>query len=249
MVFFNRLNSILMDTFSLNPIPQMIKPMIDLYANKDSFTGAPIESAGMERLSAQERVTDRTSGVAKALGGISEGMHKVLSFNPDAQGFSPIQVDYAIKAYLGWAGSTAVATADLAVEPFTEGTKVRKPVIDTLAMGFIKTEPETASKFMSQFYETNARVQSALADMRHYAELGDSEKVGKILKEQGDDIALSKLYDKTTKQLAEIRKQIRLIEQSKDIDTEDKRAEMNRLRILMSKIAENVEQARKSMKP
>lgn len=247
-VFFNRLNSILMDTFSLNPIPQMIKPMIDLYSNKDSFTGAPIESAGMERLSAQERVTDRTSGIAKALGGISAGMHKVLTFNPDAQGFSPIQMDYAIKAYLGWAGSTAAATADLAVEPFTEGTKVRKPVIDTLAMGFIKTEPETASKFMSQFYETNARVQSALADMRHYAELGDSEKVGKILKEQGDDIALAKLYDKTTKQLAEIRKQMRIIEQSKDIDPDDKRAEMNRLRILMSKIAENVEQTRKSMK-
>ena len=115
-------------------------------------------------------------------------------------------------------------------------------------MGFIKTEPETASKFMSQFYETNARVQSALADMRHYAELGDSEKVGKILKEQGDDIALAKLYDKTTKQLAEIRKQMRIIEQSKDIDPLDKRAEINRLRILMSKIAENVEQARKSMK-
>ena len=248
-VFFKRMNSILMDTFSLNPIPQMVKPMIDLYSNKDSFTGAPIESAGMERLSAQERVTGRTSGVAKVLGGISEAMHKVLTFDTKAQGFSPIQIDYAIKAYLGWAGSTAVATADLAVEPFTEGTKVRKPVIDTLAMGFIKTEPETASKFMSQFYETNARVQSALADMRHYAELGNSEKVGKILKEQGDDIALAKLYDKTTKQLAEIRKQMRLIEQSKDIDPADKRAEMNRLRILMSKIAENVEATRKSMKP
>jgi hypothetical protein len=247
-VFFNRLNHILMDTFALNPIPQMIKPMIDLYSNKDSFTGAPIVSAGMERLSAQERVTNRTSGVAQALGGISAGMHKVLTFNPDAQGMSPVQIDYAIKAYLGWAGSTAVATADLAVEPFTEGTRVRKPVIDTLAMGFIKTEPETASKFMTEFYETNARVQSALADMRHYAELGDSEKVGKILRDQGDDIALAKLYDKTSKQLAEIRKQMRLIEQSKDIDTEDKRAEMNRLRILMSKMTENVEGMRKSLK-
>jgi hypothetical protein len=247
-VFFNRLNHILMDTFALNPIPQMVKPMIDLYSNKDSFTGAPIVSAGMERLSAQERVTNRTSGVAQALGGISAGMHKVLTFNPDAQGMSPVQIDYAIKAYLGWAGSTAVATADLAVEPFTEGTRVRKPVIDTLAMGFIKTEPETASKFMTEFYETNARVQSALADMRHYAELGDSEKVGKILRDQGDDIALAKLYDKTSKQLAEIRKQMRLIEQSKDIDTEDKRAEMNRLRILMSKMTENVEGMRKSLK-
>ena len=48
-VFGQRMNAILMDTFSLNPVPQMIKPMIDLYANKDSFTGAPIESAEIGR--------------------------------------------------------------------------------------------------------------------------------------------------------------------------------------------------------
>ena len=131
-VFGNRLNSILMDTFSLNPMPQMIKPMIDLYSNKDSFTGAPIESAGMERLSKQERATEKTSGIAKALGGVSEAAAKVLTFNPDAQGFSPVQMDYAIKAYLGWMGATAVSTADRAVEPFQEGAKVHPPIIDTL---------------------------------------------------------------------------------------------------------------------
>jgi hypothetical protein len=245
-VFGERLNHILMDTFSLNPMPQMIKPLIDLYANKDSFTSAPIESAGMERLSKQERLTNKTSGVAIALGGISEGAAKILTFNPDAQGFSPVQMDYAIKAYLGWLGATAVSTADLAVEPFTEGTRVRPPVIDTLAMGFIKTEPQTQSKYMTQFYENNARLQSALADMRHYAELGDMDKVTKIMEEKGDDIALSKVYDKATKQLAQLRKQSRMIEQMKDISTDDKRAEMNRLKILMSDIAKEMESVRKS---
>jgi hypothetical protein len=245
-VFAERLNHILMDTFSLNPMPQMIKPLIDIYANKDSFTGAPIESAGMERLSKQERMTNKTSGVAVALGSISEGAAKVLTFNPDAQGISPIQMDYFIKSYLGWMGATAASTADLAVEPFTEGTRVRKPVIDTLAMGFIKTEPETQSKYMTQFYENNAKLQSALADMRHYAELGDMEKVTKIMEEKGDKIALSKVYDKATKQLAELRKQSRIIENSKDISTEDKRAEMNRIKILMSDIARQMEDIRKS---
>jgi hypothetical protein len=245
-VFGERLNHILMDTFSLNPMPQMIKPLIDLYANKDSFTSAPIESAGMERLSKQERVTNKTSGVAIALGGVSEGAAKILTFNPNAQGFSPVQMDYAIKAYLGWLGATAVSTADLAVEPFKEGTRVRPPVIDTLAMGFIKTEPQTQSKYMTQFYENNARLQSALADMRHYAELGDMEKVAKIMEEKGDDIALSKVYDKATKQLAQLRKQSRMIEQNKDIATDDKRAEMNRLKILMSDIAKEMESIRKT---
>jgi hypothetical protein len=169
-----------------------------------------------------------------------------LTFNPDAQGISPVQMDYAIKAYLGWLGATAVATADRAVEPFQEGTKVHPPVIDTLALGFIKTEPQTQSKYMTQFYQNNARLQSALSDMRHYAELGEMEKVTKILEEKGDDIALSKVYDKTTKQLAELRKQSRRVEQSKDMSADDKRAEMNRLKILMSDMAKQMEQIRKS---
>jgi hypothetical protein len=245
-VFGQRMNAILMDTFSLNPVPQMMKPLIDLYANKDSFTGAPIESAGMERLSKQERQNDKTSGVAIALGGISAGAHKIMTFNPDAEGLSPVQMDYAIKAYLGWLGATAVSTADRAVEPFQEGTKVHPPIIDQVALGFIKTEPQTQSKYMTQFYQNNARLQSALADMRHYAELGEMDKVTQILEEKGDDIALSKVYDKTTKQLAELRKQSRRIEQSKDMSSEDKRAEMNRLKILMSDMAREMEQIRKT---
>lgn len=246
-VFADRLNHILMETFGLNPVPQMIKPLIDLYANKDSFTSAPIESAGMERLSKQERKTNNTSGIAIALGGVSEGAAKILTFNPDAQGFSPVQMDYAIKAYLGWLGATAVSTADLAVEPFTEGTRVRKPVIDTLAMGFIKTQPETQSKYMTKFYENNARLQSALADMRHYAEIGDMDKLAQTLEEKGDKIALAKVYDKATKQLATLRKQSRMIERSTDISTDDKRDEMNRIKILMSDIAKEMEMVRKSL--
>lgn len=247
-VFADRLNHILMDTFSLNPTPQMVKPLIDLYANKDSFTGAPIESAGMQNLSKQERVNNNTSGLAIALGGITSGAAKILTFNPQAEGLSPVQMDYAIKAYFGWLGATAASTADLAVEPFSEGTKVRKPVIDTVAMGFIKTEPETQSKYMTAFYQNNANLQSALADMRHYAELGDAAKVQEIMEERGQDIGLAKAYDKASKQLAELRKQSRLIEQNQSIPAEERRAEMIRLKILMSDIAAQMENMRKNLK-
>ena len=247
-VFFQRLGSMLGNTFSMNPTPQMVKPLIDLYANTDSFTGAPIESAGMEKLSKQERKTNNTSGLAIALGGVSSAASKVLTMNSDAQGVSPIQIDYAIKAYFGWLGATAASTADLAVEPFQEGTKVHPPLIDSLAMGFIKTEPETRSKYMTNFYQNNANLQSALADMRHYAELGDSEKVQEIIAEKGNDIALAKMYDQTSKQLAMLRQQIRVIEANPNIPADEKRAEMIRLKILMSEMAERVESIRISIK-
>jgi len=246
-VFFQRIGSMLSNTFSMNPTPQMVKPLIDLYANTDSFTGAPIESAGMERLSKQERKTNNTSGLAIALGGVSSAASKVLTMNPDAQGISPIQIDYGIKAYFGWLGATAASTADLAVEPFQEGTKVHPPLIDSLAMGFIKTEPETRSKYMTNFYQNNANLQSALADMRHYAELGDSAKVQEIVTERGNDIALAKVYDQTSKSLATLRQQIRIIEANPNIPADEKRAEMNRLKILMSDMAERIESLRISM--
>jgi hypothetical protein len=145
-------------------------------------------------------------------------------------------------------GATAVSTADRAVEPFQEGTKVRPPIIDTLAMGFIKTMPETQSKYMTQFYQNNERIQSALADMRHYAEIGDSEKLQKVMEERGDDIALAKVYDQTTKQLAQLRKQARMVETNQAIDPADRRDEMARIKIMMSDMARQVEEMRKSLK-
>jgi hypothetical protein len=83
----NSLRRMIGDTFALNPTPQMFKPLIDLYANKDSFTGAPIESAGMERLSKEERKTDNTSPLAIALSGVSN------LFLPTKGEISPVQAD------------------------------------------------------------------------------------------------------------------------------------------------------------
>jgi hypothetical protein len=247
-VFGERMQSMLANTFSMNPMPQMIKPMIDLYANTDSFTGAPIESAGMERLSKQERKTNHTSGLAIALGGISQAAAKVLTMNPDAEGFSPIQMDYGIKAYFGWLGATAASTADMAVEPFEEGTKVHKPLVDTLAMGFVKTMPETQSRYMTDFYKNNANLQSTLADMRHYAELGDQQKVIEIMENKGNDLALAKVYDATSKRLADIRKTIRIIEVNQSISADERRAEITRLQIIMSDMAKQIEETRISLK-
>ena len=84
--------------------------------------------------------------------------------------------------------------------------------------------------------------------MRHYAEIGDSEKLQKVIEEKGDDIALAKVYDQTTKQLAELRKQARMVEANKAIDPADRRDEMARIKIMMSDLARQVEEMRKSLK-
>jgi hypothetical protein len=247
-VFADRMQNILWETFSLNPIPQAAKPLIDLYADKDSFTGAKIESESLKRLSKQERYTESTTALAKVLASISQGTAQALTLDKNAEGLSPVQVDFALKAYFGWAGSTAAAVSDKAVQPWSDVEKPGKPLIDTVGMGFIKTMPQTQSKYVTSFYENNQRINQAFADMKRYAETGQMEKVTEILKEKGDLIALQKVYDKTSKQLAEYRKYIQVITRDTKMSKADKEAEIARAKIVMSEMTRLAEETRISLK-
>ena len=239
--FGDSLSRMLFDTFAMNPMPQMFKPLLDLYANKDSFTGAPIESAGMERLSKQERMTDQTSPLAKALGGMSQ----ILGEKGE---LSPAQVDYAIKGYFGWLGATASATSMYAVMPFKEGAYPDTNWMDKASLGLVRTLPSNQSKYTTAFYDANKEISQAFSDMRHYADIGDSEKVQQLLEEKGDKIRLSKLYDKTAKNMANVRKQIRIVMNDDSLDGATKKAEIDRMKEIISMYAEQAESIRKSLK-
>jgi hypothetical protein len=239
--FADSIKRMLGDTFALNPVPQMFKPVLDLYANKDSFTGSPIESAGMERLSKQERAADTTSPLAIALG----GMTAILGEKGE---LSPVQVDYAIKAYFGWLGSTAAVTSHYAVMPFREGEYPDAKWLDRTSLGLIKSLPSNQSRYATAFYENNRQISQAFADMRHYAESNQTDKVMEILEEKGDKIALAKMYDQTSKKMAAVRKQIREVNANEGLSGSDKREEIDRLKELIGMYAEQAESVRKSMK-
>jgi len=238
--FEKSLKNMITNTFAVN-LPQFVKPLVDLYANKDSFSGAPIESAGMERLSKQERATDTTSPLAIALGGLS-------SVALPGEGMSPVQVDYAIKAYFGWLGATIAQTSHYAVMPFKSGAYPDTKWIDKVSVGLIKSLPANQSKYATAFYESNKEISQAYADMRHYAEIGDSQKVLEILEEKRDKIQLNKFYDKTAKNMAKVRLQIRVIMNDTTMSGAAKREEIDRLKEIISMLAKQAEDTRKSLK-
>ena len=243
--FGDSLSRMLTNTFSLNPVPQFVKPMVDLYANKDSFTNAPIETAGMEKLSKQMRTTDQTSPIAIALGGVS---HAVANVTGQGTELSPVQIDYAIRSYLGWLGGTAIAASQYAVMPFKDGAYPDANWRDRVSLGYIKALPAKESAYMTSFYENNQAIQQAYADMRHYAELGQYDKVIEVQQEKGDLISLQKVYDKTSKEIAKVRQQVRYITNDPEMDGKSKKEEIERLRLLMSDLSQQAESLRKSLK-
>lgn len=241
-VFEQSLKRMLTDTFAINPIPQMIKPLVDLYANKDSFTGAPIETAGMERLSKEQRIADRTSPLAIGLSQVAN------VFLPESTELSPVQADYAIKGYLGWLGGTISATSHYAVMPFSKSAYPDANWTETMSMGFIKSLPATQSKYVTAFYENNKEISQAYADMRHFAQLGQADKVQEILKEKGDKIAMAKFYDNASKDMAKMRQAIQAIRGDENMTGAQKKEEIDRMKVLIGELARQMEEARIEVK-
>jgi hypothetical protein len=237
-IFGQSLSRMMTDTFAINPTPQMFKPLIDLYSNKDSFTGAPIETAGMERLSKAERIADRTSPLAIGLSKVSN------VFLPESMEVSPVQTDYTIKAYLGWLGGTISATSHYAVQPFSKSAYPDANWTETMSMGFIKSLPATQSKYVTAFYENNKEISQAYADMRHFAQLGQADKVQEILKEKGDKIAMAKFYDNASKDMSKMRQAIQAIRNDKEMSGAQKKEEIDRMKIIIGEIAKQMEDAR-----
>jgi hypothetical protein len=246
-MFTESLGKMVWQTFSLNPTPQFFKPLIDIYANKESFTNAPIETAGMERLSKQERKTDQTSPLAIALGGVSNALSNVLGKESE---MSPAQIDYLIRDYLGWFGGTIQVSSQYAMMPFNNGVYADADWTKRLSLGFVQDLPAVQSTYVTQFYHNNQLIQQAYADMRHYAELGESERVKEILEEKGDLIRLQSLYDQKTKVMANIRKQLlRVSDPNNDSMTgAEKKEEIERLKSLISDQAKQAEDIRKNFK-
>ena len=111
-----RLAHMISGTFSISPVPQIAKPMMDVYSNRDSFTGRPIESMGMERLRPEDRYTGRTSEAARLLNamGIPDPAKFLMG---DYSELSPVQIDSLIRGYFGWLGTFATQTVDLIAKP------------------------------------------------------------------------------------------------------------------------------------
>lgn len=228
--FGQRLRAMVGETLALNPTPQLFKPMIDLYANVDSFSGRQIETRGMENLSKSERMTPYTSLVARILGKAG-----------GATNLSPVQVDHLIRSYFGWLGSHVAMTVDLMAQPFMDVEKPARKLGDYFVIGdFAKDLPSDRSRYVEQFFKQAKEVHEVMGDLKHAREARDLDRVREILAEKKADLALSKLYSGAEHRMGEINKQIRMVHASRG-SAEEKREKLDRLTAMRNELARTVE--------
>lgn len=238
--FGGRMADIVSQQFSMSPVPQLAKPLIDLYANQDSFTGRPIESMGMERLQKKDRYTNRTTYAARLVGSL--GLPDPLQL---AQGryeaISPVQADALLRGYFGWLGTTIAVAADYGIRPLVGApTKPAMQLRDVFLAGqFMEGMPSTQSRYVTEFYNQAKEIELAYGSYRQALKQGDTEKAKDILESEGDKIRKYRRVTQAKRRESELNARVRQVEQSK-ADPETKRRLLDMLAEQKDRIARTI---------
>lgn len=236
--FGKRISDMVFGTFAMDPTPQIIKPLLDVYANKDSFTGRAIEGMSDERLRPQDRAGERTTEVARFLGqlGLPDPVQLAKG---EYSGLSPKQIDFLLRGYFGWVGTTAAQLGDRALRPLMDrGERPAMELRDAFVAGnFVESLPSGSSRYVTQLYDRARQVDQAYASYRDALKRGDTEKAAQIREEEGGNLLARRRVNHAKEQLANINAQARMVEASRTLTAEEKRVRLDAIEERRDRVA------------
>lgn len=239
--FGQRISDMVFNTFAMDPTPQFIKPFIDVYANKDSFSGRAIEGMADERLRPQDRYNERTSEVARLLG--SWGLpDPVRLAKGEYSGLSPKQIDFLLRGYFGWLATVTTTATDTLVRPVLDrGERPALRLRDTfLAGNFVESLPSGSSRYVSAMYEQARDIEQAWASYQAAIKSGDMEKAREIQEEEGPKLRNRLAVANAKRQIAELGQQAKRIESDRLMSAESKRERLQAIEARRNEIAQRV---------
>ncbi len=236
-LFADRLKDMMMQTFSFNPVPQMFQPVIDIYSNRDAFTGRDIETAGMERLSKGLRSRDSTTVAAQAVSSASRVFGDETPF-----ALSPVQADHLIRGYFGTVGANAAGIIDTVWRGATgqeapdkrwsEYQPIRRFYRDLGA-------PAPYTRYSTLFYDGLREANRIYSDVRELQGLGKTAEAQDLAAEKRGILAMRQQLNRQQRRISEINKQMENVRRS-DRDGAWKRKEIDRLTLMRSLITDQV---------
>lgn len=218
----SRLLRIAADQLAMDPTPQLVKPVIEQFANKSMFTGRPIETAEMQRLRPGQRAGETTSALAKGLGSLA----------PDT--ISPARVDHLLRGYFGTLGAAIMGASNAVADSLKEGEKPAMRAEDVPVVGWTVrgTSPALSTRYLTDFYDYRNKVQQLAASAKKLRQSGDAESIQEAQRIETETPGLygaAKAGDAFGDAIATLRKQMRTIRDDPKMPGTEKRRKLDAL--------------------
>lgn len=237
--FTHQMGELINGQLAMNPIPQVFRPLIDVYSNKDAFSGRPIESLAMQRLRPEDRYSSNTSELARLLGKSGVLVDPVsLVAGTGVKQLSPVQIDSLIKGYFAGVGVLAVSAADGLLHHTVIDRGAALPIpLRTMTGSFVEELPTNSSRYVDMLYKTAQDVEQTYASYQNAIKQGDIEKARGIMEEEGGTLAKYHMIESLKKNESRINQVIQRVRDDKLMTGEQKAEQIRRLKVVQDQIA------------
>lgn len=204
-------------TFGLNWMPQIIAPLAEQAANRNSFTKAPIETPGMENLQPFLRAKPNTSETMKAAGMATRDL-------PEAAQINPVRAEALLRGYFNTWALYGLTIAD---EVF-HGEKLPERRADQLPVvrRFYEQKPAIHTRHETLFYDLLGEASRLQGTLRALDKMGRPDIADE--KEQDPLATKAKQMERAAKHVHAIDEEMRAVRGS-PLSREEKRRRLDGL--------------------
>jgi hypothetical protein len=208
----------MLETFAINPIPQVVKPLTEAYFNYDPFRGGPIESMSDMNVNPEARYDERTSLMMRELGELT--------------GMSPKKLEHIVSGYTGTMGGYVMAMGDSLVRmmgDYGASPALRADQIPILKSVYQGSAPAKSTQAMQDFYRMVDEANQVYDTILQYRKEGRIDEASALLEENKTKLAGRKTLNKAQLQFRALRNEMSLIQRDKLLNSEQKRDRLDRL--------------------
>jgi hypothetical protein len=209
------------------PVPQAVRPLLEVVTNHSFFTNRPIEGMGDSRLPVAER-GQRASEFAKMMSGL--GLDKLS--------LSPAKIDVLTKGYFAELGAFFNELSGAVINAATGKEPTPKNVDNAFSKAFL-TDP-SVNKAISDFYDIERSAQETANLFNDMKKQGRGEDLRALLAdpEKRMQVGISPTLNRIQKNMSDINAAIRIIDRNQSIPPQERRAKINELQGILGKLAE-----------
>jgi len=211
--------------FGIVPIPQVVKPFVEVAMNRNIFFDRDIEPMGSRGLSPSKRYGQYTSETAILASELLEHIPV------DKLKLSPYQLEHLIIGYFGWVGLQSLAVADYVTR--SVGDFPERPATELsdhyMARRVFKSSPIRNTKSGTIFYDRLKELEQTVQDMNLSRKLGHMDSYLEIYEEKGSLLKYKGFLRKRGRMVNDLNARIKRVRFDLKMGAEEKATRIDRL--------------------
>lgn len=239
--FAKDLGQLIGSQFNLNPIPQIVKPFVDVYSNRDSFTERPIESMAMQKLQTQDRYNVNTSMTARFLTALNLPDPMKLVMNSTWESLSPVQYDNLLKNYFGGLGQMLVGLADKGLRPLMGQPAQTPSTLRDWSAGFAEQLPSQQSRYMTDYYDNLRNIEQAYNSYHQLLKTGQPDAARAEMAQNRNLITMYSMAESAKRTESRLSIQEKRIQNSTMLSSDAKQEKLNQLTQQRNNLARSIQ--------